>query len=322
MADVAGQPLMRVVIVTGASTGIGAATARRFARAGWAVVAAARSEAKLQQLVADIEAAGGCALAAPADVTRQEDITRLVTQALAAFGRIDVLINNAGVGISGTLDSLDLDALAYTLKLNVLAPIAALQAVAPVMKRQGGGVIVNVSSMIEAAAVPYMSGYGASKAALGYLSDAAAIELDPYNIAVIRVLPGITETEFNANLLKSGEATPLETLFERAGLLKAATAERVADAIWDAVASRRRITYVTLEDGLLAQAASVNPGGTNRFLKFAMRRYAPRAGGAVGSSLKADAIRAGVLVGMIGAGVAVGAALWRRLGRKRNPATP
>ena len=112
MADVAGQPLMRVVIVTGASTGIGAATARRFARAGWAVVAAARSEAKLQQLVADIEAAGGCALAAPADVTRQEDITRLVTQALAAFGRIDVLINNAGVGISGTLDSLDLDALA------------------------------------------------------------------------------------------------------------------------------------------------------------------------------------------------------------------
>lgn len=316
MAGIDLQAHSKVVLVTGASTGIGEAAARRFAREGWAVVVAARSEEKLRQLAAVIEAEGGRALAVRADVTQREDVAGLVAQTAAAFGRIDVLINNAGVGISGTLDSLDLDAFEYTLKLNVLAPIAMLQAVAPVMKRQGGGVIVNVSSMIEAAAVPYMAGYGASKAALGYLSDAAAIELDEYNIAVIRVLPGITETDFNANLLRTGEATSLETLFERSGMLKAVTAERVAAAIWDAVASRRRVTYVTAADGLLAQAAGANPGGTNRFLKFAVRRYAPRQGPAAGVSLKGDLDQAGLVAGVLLAGVVTGLAVWIGVKRK------
>jgi len=304
------QTLSRVVIVTGASTGIGEATAQRFAREGWSVVLAARSEEKLTQLQATIEAEGGRALAVRADVTHREDVTRIVEQTLTAFGRIDVLVNNAGVGISGTLDSLDLDVFEYALKLNVLAPIAMLQAVIPTMKSQGGGVIVNVSSMIEAAAVPYMAGYGASKVALGYLSDAAAIELDEYDIAVVRVLPGITETNFNANLLKTGEATSLETLFERAGLLKSVSPERVADAIWEAVLARRRITYVTMEDGLLAQAAGANPGGTNRFLRFAVRRYAPRRGTASGVSIKEDITRLGWGTGLLLAGAAIGAGMW------------
>lgn len=304
------QTLSRVVIITGASTGIGEAAAWRFAREGWCVVLAARSEEKLRWLQAAIEAEGGRALAVRADVTQREDVTRIVEQALTAFGRIDVLVNNAGVGISGTLDSLDLDVFEYALKLNVLAPVAMLQAVIPTMKRQGAGVIVNVSSMVETFAVPYMAGYGVSKAALGYLSDAAAIELDEYNIAVIRVLPGITETNFNANLLKTGEATSLETLFERAGLLKSVTSERVADAIWEAVLSRRRITYVTVEDGLLAQTASVNPGVTNRFLRFAVRRYAPRKGTASGVSVKEDIVRLGWAVGLLLAGATIGTGAW------------
>lgn len=314
-------PLFKVAIITGASTGIGAATARRFAHEGWAVVLAARSEEKLAQLRTELAAEGERALAVRADITQREDVAHVVEQALAVFGRIDVLVNNAGVGISGTLDSLDLDAFEYTLRLNVLAPIAMLQAVAPVMKRQGGGVIVNVSSMIEATAVPYMSGYGASKAALGYLSDAAAIELDEYNIAVVRVLPGITETNFNANLLQSGEATSLEALFERAGILKAVTPERVADAIWEAVASRRRLTYVTAADGLLAQAANVNPGGTNRFLRLALRRYAPRTGTASGVSIKKDMAHIGWATGLLLAGAAVGVSAWLiKANRKRASA--
>ncbi len=322
MAGIDLQTLTRVVIITGASTGIGEATALRFAREGWCVVLAARSEEKLGQLQATIEMEGGRALAVRADVTQRQDVVRVVEQTLAAFGRIDVLVNNAGVGISGTLDSVDLEAFEYALKLNVLAPIAMLQAVVPVMKRQGGGVIINVSSMIEAAAVPYMSGYGASKAALGYLSDAAAIELDEYNIAVIRVLPGITETNFNANLIRTGEATSLEALFERSGLFKTVTPERVADTIWDAMVSRRRITYVTVEDGLLAQAAGANPGGTNRFLRFAVRRYAPRKGTAAGVSLKADMARAGWVTGLVFAGVAVGVGAWFVNARRRRESRP
>lgn len=322
MAGIDLQALTRVVIVTGASTGIGEAAARRFAKEGWCVVLAARSEEKLARLRAAIELEGGRALAVRADVTQQADVRRIVEQALATFGRIDVLINNAGIGISGTVDSVDLEALEYTLKLNVLAPVAMLQAVAPVMKGQGGGVIANVSSIIESAAVPYMSGYGASKAALAYLSDAAAIELDEYKISVIRVLPGITETEFNANLLRTGEATSLETLFERAGLLKAVTPERVADVIWDAVKTRRRISYVTIEDGLLAQAAGVHPGGTNRFLRFAARRYVPRKATAVSASLKKDMTRAGWTSGLLFAGIAVGVgAFFDRLRRRHRGRT-
>ncbi|RLC84035.1 MAG: short-chain dehydrogenase [Chloroflexi bacterium] len=304
----------KVIIVTGASSGIGEATARLFAQRGWAVVLAARSVDKLQRIAEEIRS-GGRVLVVPTDVTVQEEVTALVQRAYAHFGRIDVLLNNAGRGISGTVESLDLAQLEYIFKLNVLAPVAALQAVAPIMKQQNDGIIVNVSSLIEDIPVPYMSGYGASKAALGYLSDAAAIELDGFHIAVLKVLPGLTETNFDTHVLAADQAPALDELFGKVSLLDAVPPETVAEAIWNAVASRRRQSHVTTQGRFLGRAARLAPEMTNRLLKFAIKRYAPVAGPPRAASVGQDALKAGLALAGVLAGVSAGYLLYRRARR-------
>ncbi|MCD6345161.1 MAG: SDR family NAD(P)-dependent oxidoreductase [Anaerolineae bacterium] len=304
----------KVIIVTGASSGIGEATARLFAQRGWAVVLAARSVDKLQRIAEEIRG-GGRVLVVPTDVTVQEEVTALVQRAYAHFGRIDVLLNNAGGGISGTVESLDLAQLEYIFKLNVLAPVAALQAVAPIMKQQNDGIIVNVSSLIEGIPVPYMSGYGASKAALGYLSDAAAIELDGFHIAVLKVLPGLTETNFDTHVLAADQTPALGELFEKVSLLDTVPPETVAEAIWNAVASRRRQSHVTAQGRFLGRATRLAPEMTNRLLKFAIKRYAPVAGPPRAASVGQDALKAGLALAGVLAGVSAGYLLYRRARR-------
>ena len=120
----------QVVIITGASGGIGEATARLFGARGWAVVLAARSAEKLGQIAGEIRDKGGTALAVPTDVTQAEDRTHLVATAIETFGRVDALVNNAGMGLSGTVETLDIDDLGYVMQLNVLAPVAMIQGVA------------------------------------------------------------------------------------------------------------------------------------------------------------------------------------------------
>ncbi|MBN1873301.1 MAG: SDR family NAD(P)-dependent oxidoreductase [Anaerolineae bacterium] len=263
----------RVVVITGASTGIGAATAELFGRKGWAVVLAARSQDKLQKLVTEMTAAGSKALAVPTDVTVKSDIENLVQKTVAEFGRIDVLVNNAGVGISGTLETVDLEKLEYVFALNVFAPLALLQAVVPVMKAQGDGVIVNVSSIDEALPAVYTAGYGATKAALGYLSNSAAIELAAYGIDVIKVLPGNTESEFEHNKLPAGQSMSKDAILAKVGLFKPVESEAAAQSIWDAVMKRRLQTYVTAQDELLCKALRLSPVASVKLSKMVMRRY-------------------------------------------------
>ncbi|HOU13023.1 MAG TPA: SDR family NAD(P)-dependent oxidoreductase [Anaerolineae bacterium] len=305
---------LRVVVITGASSGIGAATAQLFSRKGWAVVLAARSHDKLQKMAAEMIADGGKVLAVPTDVTVKSDIENLVQKTMDAFGRIDVLVNNAGVGISGTLETVDMAQMDYVFALNTLAPIAVLQAVAPVMKAQGDGVIVNVSSLAEATGIPYMAGYGASKAALGYLSDAAAVELSPYGIAVIKILPGVTATEFSRNTLQAGRAVTLEDLLAKVGLLTTVPPEAVAHSIWEAVRTRRPQTYVTAQDRFLGMAARFSPAITIQVLKLALPRYAPPDGSLPKASIRRDLAKLGFVVAGVGAfiGAALGYAVYRR----------
>lgn len=278
----------RVVVITGASSGIGAATARLFSRKGWAVVLVARSQDKLQQMASEMAAARGKVLAIPADVTVKGDIENLVRKTVAAFGRIDVLVNNAGVGIAGTLDTVDMEQLAYVFELNVLAPMTVLQAVVPVMKAQGNGVIVNVSSLSEVTAIPFVAGYGASKAALGYLSDSAAIELSTYGIDVLKILPGVTETEFGSNVLHTEQAVTMESLLDKVGLLGVVKSETVAHSIWDAVMARRQQTFVTATDRFLGLLARFSPATTVRVLKMAVKRYVPPDGTPAKASIEHD----------------------------------
>lgn len=189
----------RVVIITGASMGIGAATARAFVAAGAKVVLAARSGAALAALAGELGA--GRALAVPTDITDRAQVEALVRQALERFGAIDILVNNAGVGMSGPVASLDPAAFQAIFATNVLGPLYAMQAAIPHLRKPGGGLIVNVSSMVSTLPIPTIGGYRATKTALDALSANARIELARDNIRVVTVLPGQTNTAFFTNSL-------------------------------------------------------------------------------------------------------------------------
>ena len=187
-----------VVIVTGASGGIGAATARELARRGATVVLAARRVEELQALAGEIDRAGGHALVVPADVTQRSDIDRLVKTTLETYGRIDVLVNNAGIGVGSSIAGSDDAAMRRIIDVNLLAPARCVQAVLPQMRRQGGGVIVNIGSI--AGEVANTGLYAATKFGLRGLSDALRRELRRDNIAVVLIAPGLIRTSMTASL--------------------------------------------------------------------------------------------------------------------------
>jgi short-subunit dehydrogenase len=194
--DIAGA----VVIVTGASSGIGAATARLAAERGARVVLAARRADRIDQLAAELPDA----LAVRTDLRDPAQIVRLVGAALERFGRVDVLVNNAGQGLHVPVEQLQLDDLRSVTELNFYAPLLAMQAVIPAMRRQGGGSIVNVSSMTSRMVLPGVGGYSATKSALNLLSQVARRELEPDGIVVSVVYPAVTATEFHQSLAAGG----------------------------------------------------------------------------------------------------------------------
>lgn len=191
----------KVVVITGASGGIGLATARCFAKEGAKLVLAARSADKLDQLVSELRQQGVEAAAVPTDVRKVESVRQMVEAAIQQFGRVDVLINNAGQAIAGTIAEINTDDLHQIIDLNVFGPIYAMQAVVPVMRRQGGGIIVNISSMTSKMTIPGLAGYASTKAALNLITQTARGELAADNIRVLLVLPRMTETDFGKNSL-------------------------------------------------------------------------------------------------------------------------
>ncbi|WP_375389548.1 SDR family NAD(P)-dependent oxidoreductase [uncultured Amnibacterium sp.] len=213
-----------VVLITGASSGIGAATARAAADAGAKVVLAARRADRIDALAAELPEA----LAVPTDVTREGDVQAAVDRALERYGRVDVLINNAGQGLHEPLERVGLDDLRAVLELNVVAALAAMQAVIPPMRAQAAGSIVNVSSGTTLHLFPGVGGYAASKAALNTLSSVARLELAQEGIIVSTVFPFITDTEFHERL-RAGALRP--------GMPKGHSAEQVAAVILDLVRS-------------------------------------------------------------------------------------
>jgi NAD(P)-dependent dehydrogenase (short-subunit alcohol dehydrogenase family) len=191
-----------VVVITGASSGIGRATALRFAGSGASLVLAARGEAGLASVAAECEELGGEAEAVPTDVTDAAAVQALADRAVERFGRIDVWVNDAAVGVYGLVDEVPLDDIRRVLDVNVLGCVNGVRAALPRMKRQGSGVIINVASLVAPLPQPYTAPYSMSKAAVRSLGASVRSELrlgGHTGIAVCTVLPPAIDTPFFDN---------------------------------------------------------------------------------------------------------------------------
>lgn len=184
-----------VVVVTGASAGIGEATALRFARAGSRTVLAARRLERLEALAELIRSRSGEALAVRCDVTDPEDVARLVEAVIGAYGRCDVLINNAGIPGGGPFRDLDVERIERLVRVNLLGVLLVTKAFLPMLLERGVGHIVNVASLAGRVATPGAAVYGATKHAVVAFSEALSAELRPTGILVTAVNPGLTRTE-------------------------------------------------------------------------------------------------------------------------------
>lgn len=183
-----------VVVITGASAGIGAAYAEAFAREGAKLVLTARRAERLEALRLALEPYADDVLTVSADVTDDADRRRIVSETLAHFGRIDVLINNAGVGVGGPLETISTDAIQLVIDTNLTSVIALTRLVLPGMLNRHSGLIVNVASDAGRMAAPNYSVYGATKHGIMGFSDSLRRDLDGSGVQVITVLPGWTRT--------------------------------------------------------------------------------------------------------------------------------
>jgi short-subunit dehydrogenase len=243
------HPAGKTVIITGASAGIGAATARAFAAGGANLVLAARDEARLAAVAGDL---GGRALIVPTDVADRGAVEQLVAKTAAAFGGVDIVINNAGVGLAAPVAELRGADLEQAMKVDLFGPLALTQAALPHMRRRGRGQLIYVSSVVGLRALPYLGGYAAAKAALDRLTESLRVEQRGFGIAVTLVRPGTTRTGFSQRRLGSGREW-------RRLNARAATPEQVARVILKAAVREPRVAYVSLADRLTVGLSLLAP---------------------------------------------------------------
>lgn len=222
----------KVVIITGASMGIGAATAHVFANAGAKLVLAARSADKLAAVAGSLPAQAE-ALVVPTDMTDQAQVRALIDTAYDRFGQIDIVINNAGQAAAGAIATINPNLYRQIIELNLFGPLYMIQAAVPKMQAQGGGVIINISSNVSKMAIPGIGAYASTKYALNGLSLTARNELAADNIRVVLFHPGLTSTDFGKHALREnvGDGPP-----PRSGqsMPQPDTAEAVAQKILEA----------------------------------------------------------------------------------------
>jgi short-subunit dehydrogenase len=222
----------KAVVVTGASMGIGEAIAKKFAAEGASVVLCSRDLARVEAARSRIGHPERT-LAIACDVRKHEDIQRLLQTTLGRFGRVDVWVNNAGYGLIDSVAKLDLRECRLLFETNFFGVIDCMQAVVPVMRQQGGGAIINISSVAGYIAVPYMSAYGATKHALNCIGKAARMELRRHNINVLTVCPGYIATDFSVNAVRGEDQKRLTTKHR-------VTPDRVANAVFAGYLARKR----------------------------------------------------------------------------------
>lgn len=253
----------QVALITGASAGIGEATARVFAAAGMRLALCARRAARLERLAAALRAKGADVGVYPLDVTDAAAVRGMVAAVTARFGAVDVLVNNAGRGLAATLEDTTVEEFRALLELNLLATVTAIQAVLPLMRRQGRGHILNVSSVVGRRSPPGRAAYAATKFAMVAVSESLRLELRGSGIHVSLVYPIYTVTEFH-------DAEPRRFPLRRRG--PAQTATQVARAMLRCVRRPRAEVYPYRPARLLAGFAAVFPGLLDRMMGRVLTR--------------------------------------------------
>jgi len=205
----------KVAIVTGAGRGVGRAIALALAREGADLVVVSRTFPEVEETAGQVRVLGRRALALRVDVSRMEDVENMVKSALRDFGRIDVLVNNAGIlGPIGSLIENDVEQWIETVKVNLIGTFLCCKAVLPIMVKQGGGKIINLSGGGAAYPRPRFSAYGTSKAAVVRFTETLAEELKEFNIQVNAIAPGAINTRIQEEILAAGEAAGEKALAE------------------------------------------------------------------------------------------------------------
>ena len=226
----------KVAIVTGASSGIGEATAKALAQHGVKVVLASRSKEKLDNLSSQLKDS----YVIQTDMMNEDEIKDMVKKAVDRFGRVDILVNNAGRGYDSLVENIEAPSYLELFKLNLLAPLITMQAVIPIMRRQSGGTIVNISSGTSMMDIPNISAYSSLKRALNGLSLTAREELKKDKIVVSLVYPYMTETNFGKNVIGKPRD---DSWLDEGNISKADTPEYIAEKILEVIESEGAEIY-------------------------------------------------------------------------------
>ena len=221
----------KVVVITGASSGLGEATARHLSAQGAAVVLGARRVERLKALAGELTERGGKALAAATDVTRVDQVKALVDSAVQAYGRIDVMINNAGLMPQSMLEGLKIDEWDRMIDVNIKGVLYGIAAALPYMKRQKSGHFINVSSVAGHKVRPGGTVYSATKHAVRVISEGLRQEIKPYNIRTTVISPGAVDTELPNTITDAVVAANIRAFYDDVAISSESFARAVAYAM-------------------------------------------------------------------------------------------